>query len=335
EIIWKNQVNVSDDLGRVLDKMVLYDWRKRYQSIDEVIAELRVGNYSANATIYPTTMPPTKPVNNPSTTVVGSTVVPNVGNSPQIQPLPSNVPLVSASGIDYAKLRDFLAAGKWKEANKETNIVMKKAAKVGWFGKLNSKNIKNISCVDLQTIDQLWVKNSNGHFGFSVQKKIYLDTGNIPLKFRKETYKRFAEKVGWKLKRNSGFLGGWLCDHNIVFERKAPRGHLPIVIPERSEFFCFFKWWSHTLCIGYILVFVVCVFVLVILLLVVGETIIRVIRNYGRENFIDTIRYIFYGFNFFSVPLMLEGVAAFPYILSRSHYLICTLSEKLDEHHNI
>ncbi|NES07269.1 MAG: hypothetical protein F6K22_33440, partial [Okeania sp. SIO2F4] len=42
EIIWKNQVNVSDDLGRVLDKMVLYDWRKRYQSIDEVIAELRV-----------------------------------------------------------------------------------------------------------------------------------------------------------------------------------------------------------------------------------------------------------------------------------------------------
>ncbi|NET44623.1 serine/threonine-protein kinase [Okeania sp. SIO2B3] len=33
EIIWKDRVNVSDDLGRVLDKMVLYDWRDRYHSI--------------------------------------------------------------------------------------------------------------------------------------------------------------------------------------------------------------------------------------------------------------------------------------------------------------
>ena len=75
EIIWKDRVNVSDDLGLVLDKMVLYDWRKRYQSIDEVIAELRVGNYSANATWYPKTMPRRKPVNNPSTTVVGSNIL--------------------------------------------------------------------------------------------------------------------------------------------------------------------------------------------------------------------------------------------------------------------
>ena len=33
----------------------------------------------------------------------------------------------------------------------------------------------NFPCDDLRTIDQLWVHYSNGKFGFSVQKKIYMD----------------------------------------------------------------------------------------------------------------------------------------------------------------
>ena len=40
EIVWKNQVNVSDKLVLILDKMVSDYWKYRYQSIDEVIVEL-------------------------------------------------------------------------------------------------------------------------------------------------------------------------------------------------------------------------------------------------------------------------------------------------------
>ena len=42
---------------------------------------------------------------------------------------------------------------------------------------------------DLKKINQLWVKNSNGYFGFSVQKLIYLETGNKPINFQKKTYR--------------------------------------------------------------------------------------------------------------------------------------------------
>jgi hypothetical protein len=39
------------------------------------------------------------------------------------------------------------------------------------------KQLLNFPCTDLRTIDGLWVKYSNGHFGFSVQKEIYLSVG--------------------------------------------------------------------------------------------------------------------------------------------------------------
>ncbi|HYX15858.1 MAG TPA: GUN4 domain-containing protein [Nostoc sp.] len=44
----------------------------------------------------------------------------------------------------------------------------------GW---LDYKSIENFPCTDLRTIDRLWVKYSNGHFCFSVQKRIWLECG--------------------------------------------------------------------------------------------------------------------------------------------------------------
>ncbi|WP_293163298.1 hypothetical protein [Okeania sp. SIO2C9] len=37
----------------------------------------------------------------------------------------------------------FLEAGEWQKAERETYKIMRKAAKVGWFGELNSKNINS------------------------------------------------------------------------------------------------------------------------------------------------------------------------------------------------
>ena len=82
--------------------------------------------------------------------------------------------LKSSCGMDYRKLRDLLAAGKWEEADQETSSVMLKASgreKTHYF---NSYAIDNFPCTDLRTIDQLWVNYSDGRFGFSVQKQVYL-----------------------------------------------------------------------------------------------------------------------------------------------------------------
>ena len=85
--------------------------------------------------------------------------------------------LSSKKGIDYTRLRDLLKAGEWKEADQETLAVMLKIAdreKEGW---LNIYSIEQFPCTDLRTIDQLWVRYSNGHFGFSVQKVIWQEVG--------------------------------------------------------------------------------------------------------------------------------------------------------------
>ncbi|MFM6623822.1 MAG: GUN4 domain-containing protein, partial [Dolichospermum sp.] len=85
--------------------------------------------------------------------------------------------LQSSCGVDYRKLRDLLAAGKWKEADEETRQVMLAVAKRERERWLNVESIDNFPCADLRTIDQLWVKYSDGRFGFSVQKRIYQGLG--------------------------------------------------------------------------------------------------------------------------------------------------------------
>lgn len=107
---------------------------------------------------------------------------------------PSAVQLKSARGVDYTRLRDLLAAGKWQEADEETAKVMVKAAKREKEGWLDENSINNFPCDDLRTIDQLWVKYSHGRFGFSVQKKIWLEVGG---KVDFETERKLDDRVGW------------------------------------------------------------------------------------------------------------------------------------------
>jgi hypothetical protein len=65
------------------------------------------------------------------------------------------------------------------------------------------KNSKNLYCPYFQKLDNLWVKYSEGLYGFRVQKKIYLETGN-KLNIDKvsntneKSFNHFATRVGWK-----------------------------------------------------------------------------------------------------------------------------------------
>ena len=139
---------------------------------------------------------------------------------PKVEPVIKVDDLSSEKGINYTRLRDLLAAGKWKEADEETLAVMLKASsreKQGWF---DDESINNFPCTDLRTIDQLWVKYSNGRFGFSVQKKIYLECGGkTDGEYYEEAWEKFGDLVGWRVK------GNWIYVER-AFNTSAPQGHL-------------------------------------------------------------------------------------------------------------
>ncbi|MDF5727018.1 MAG: GUN4 domain-containing protein [Rhizonema sp. PD38] len=121
--------------------------------------------------------------------------------------------LSSERGIDYTRLRNFLALEKWFDADKETlNVVLKvtQREQEKW---LDVQSINDIPCIDLHTIDQLWVKYSNGRFGFSIQKSIWQDVEN--------NEQAFSYKVGWRI------LGKWVYHHSLTFSLDALPGHLP------------------------------------------------------------------------------------------------------------
>lgn len=90
-------------------------------------------------------------------------------------------------------------------------------------GYLDFDDIRNFSCVDLRVIDQLWVRYSDGHFGFSVQKEIYLSCGGkADYKYYDEAFTMFVGEVGWREKNDS-----WRVRYDLP---QSPRGHLPWIV---------------------------------------------------------------------------------------------------------
>ncbi|MBC6481961.1 MAG: GUN4 domain-containing protein [Hormoscilla sp. GM7CHS1pb] len=121
----------------------------------------------------------------------------------------------------YHKLQDLLAAGEWEEADRETALVMQQVAGRGW---LSIEALEKFPCEDLHAIDKLWVKYSDGRFGFSVQKRIWLEEGG---KVDYETEWRMCSRVGWDYWWD-GCLGGWVLNIiNLTYSLAAPTGHLP------------------------------------------------------------------------------------------------------------
>ncbi len=134
-----------------------------------------------------------------------------------------------AKGMEskYQKLDALLSAKKWREADELTLKLMLQAAKRTSQGYLDLQGIESLPCEDLLTIDHLWVKNSDGLYGFSVQKQIYAECGG-KLNFNcpsSETWEKFCDRIAWKSD------GEWVkypdpfFKNNFTFRRA---GHLPI-----------------------------------------------------------------------------------------------------------
>ncbi|MDJ0528395.1 MAG: GUN4 domain-containing protein [Microcystis sp. M53600_WE12] len=186
---WLVNNPVSNDSGNILDKLIEFGTKKRYQSASEVLQALQI---KTSVSISQTTIPQTPP----------------------------SIQLKSAKGIDYRNLEDLLKRQQWKEADEETaNLVRKVTNRVkDW---LRDEDIQKFPCEDLRTIDQLWVYYSNGKFGFSVQGQIYREIGGME-EYNERNWDIFGSLVGWQ-KNNSW---NW---QDINYSLQAPQGHLPLI----------------------------------------------------------------------------------------------------------
>jgi len=104
----------------------------------------------------------------------------------------------------YRDLNDLLATQKWYEADGLTGelIVELGKFKEKFQNDLDDKKwiqdvCQALPCEDLWTIDRLWTRHSNGKFGFSVLKKLWLEAGGKIGQYDYEVYKKFAEKACW------------------------------------------------------------------------------------------------------------------------------------------
>lgn len=130
-----------------------------------------------------------------------------------------------AQASKYQQLETYLKNGQWQEADQETYRLM--ITEVGkekgqWF---NREDLLNFPCEPLRAIDGLWVKYSNGCFGFSVQKNIYLSKaigGIADGQYHEEAWTKLCHAVGWQKD------GSYVSYSSFIFNTSAPQGHLPV-----------------------------------------------------------------------------------------------------------
>jgi len=125
-----------------------------------------------------------------------------------------------AQNSKYQTLETCLKNQQWREADTETYRLM--ITTVGkedgqWFDRTD---LENFPCEDLRTLDQLWVKYSNGKWGFSVQKRIWQECGS-PMKCNNDLEK-LGDRVGWR----KG--GTWFVTAKLTYDlKKSLEGELP------------------------------------------------------------------------------------------------------------
>jgi hypothetical protein len=124
------------------------------------------------------------------------------------------------SCLDLENLIKSLASKKWKEADKETNLIIVETTRRVFENrsKLNDKIYTVRLTAALQRIDQLWLCYSSGHFGFSIQASIWQSAGGDNTEKIKQTMEDY---LGW----NKDV--GWCWYDKLNFTLDAPKGHLP------------------------------------------------------------------------------------------------------------
>ncbi|HHP7229228.1 MAG TPA: GUN4 N-terminal ARM-like repeat domain-containing protein [Xenococcaceae cyanobacterium] len=191
----KNQLKLIPQLGEIGDSgwETLMDW---LYSLREASPNLAIGK--AYQVIYQ--------ANTPQTQQFLATYFPQ-----------GIVPLKSERNIDYQPLQSLLAQQDFQSADA---LTLQKMCELAGATAVSRKwlyftEIDSFPTTDLQTIDQLWRVHSEGKFGFSVQRQIWLSLGR--------DYTKLWEKIAWK---NGNTWTRY--PHEFTWNLTAPRGHLPL-----------------------------------------------------------------------------------------------------------
>jgi hypothetical protein len=127
------------------------------------------------------------------------------------------VPLQSDCGIDYAPLQQLLTQQDFEAADR---LTLQKLCELSGTTAVQRKwlyftEVDSFPITDLQTINSLWLVHSEGKFGFSVQREIWLSVG--------KNWDQFWVKIGWKVSNT------WTrYPQEFTWNLTAPRGHLPL-----------------------------------------------------------------------------------------------------------
>ena len=127
----------------------------------------------------------------------------------------------------YAQLEEYLKTQQWRKADQETYRLMITAVGKEEGQYFEREELLNFPCDELNAIDALWVKYSNGKFGFSVQKNIYVECGaTLDGQYPGDKiWYAFCDRVGWR-KENS-----YVSYNDLSFDlRSSSTGELPCCV---------------------------------------------------------------------------------------------------------
>ncbi len=127
------------------------------------------------------------------------------------------VTLKSECDIDYTPLQQLLIIQDFQAADRMT---LQKLCELAGSAAVQRKwlyftDVENFPISDLQSINTLWLIYSEGKFGFSVQREIWLSLG--------KNWEKFWPKIGWK----NGNIWTRYPD-GFTWNLTAPAGHLPL-----------------------------------------------------------------------------------------------------------
>jgi GUN4-like len=120
--------------------------------------------------------------------------------SVKLSEIESNLLLVSDI-LRYEQLRNYLAAGNWFEADKETIRLIADIAGHSDLEEFRPDDVRHFPCVHLQVIDRLWLNYSQGHFGFSIQAQIYQEVGGdieTTIEQNAGLIVKWGDRLGWR-----------------------------------------------------------------------------------------------------------------------------------------
>jgi hypothetical protein len=99
--------------------------------------------------------------------------------------------------MSYDRLESLLKAGKWKEADQETNRLLEKIEIVE--SRKRSQDSGFRASEDIKIIDRLWRQTSQNRFGFNTQSEIYYSWGGSDSlgNPQKQVWQDFCKEVEW------------------------------------------------------------------------------------------------------------------------------------------